>query len=166
MKIVIAPDSFKESLSALEVANEIEAGFKHRLPDAEYLKVPVADGGEGTVQSMVDATNGHLVELEVCGPLGQAVKAHYGILGTEGGTSGIRTAVIEMAAASGLHHVSPAFRNPRLTTSYGTGELIVDAWNVAFATSSSALAAVPPMMAAPVWPRRWAPNYWIVQGWK
>ncbi|TVL50340.1 glycerate kinase [Shewanella algae] len=127
MKIVIAPDSFKESLSALEVANEIEAGFKLRLPDAEYLKVPVADGGEGTVQSMVDATNGHLVELEVCGPLGQAVKAHYGILGTEGGNHGARTAVIEMAAASGLHHVSPALRNPRLTTSYGTGELIVDA---------------------------------------
>lgn len=125
MKIVIAPDSFKESLSAMEVAAEIETAFKLHLPHAEYLKVPVADGGEGTVQSMVDATNGSIIELSVTGPLGNKVSAHYGILGQIAGTP--LTAVIEMAAASGLHHVKAADRNPLITTTYGTGELINDA---------------------------------------
>lgn len=132
MKIVIAPDSFKESLSAMEVANEIESGFKMVLPDAEYIKVPVADGGEGTVQSMVDATQGFIIELEVIGPLGNHVTAHYGILGDHGGTDGdnkVKTAIIEMAAASGLHHVPANKRDPLNTTSYGTGELICDALN-------------------------------------
>ena len=69
MKIVIAPDSFKESLSALEVAEEIEAGFREVLPDAEYLKLPMADGGEGTVAAMVASTGGTLMESEVTGPL-------------------------------------------------------------------------------------------------
>lgn len=143
MKIVIAPDSFKESLSAMEVANEIERGFKSVMPDAEFIKVPVADGGEGTVQSMVDATQGEIIELEVTGPLGNRVKAHYGILGngilgsgtTGSGISDIstsnrkRTAIIEMASASGLHHVGAQHRDPEITTSYGTGELICDALN-------------------------------------
>lgn len=126
MKIVIAPDSFKESLTALEVANAIEVGFRQVFPQAEYIKVPMADGGEGTVQSMVDATRGHLVDLEVTGPLGNRVMAQYGILGaTEGQTSA--TAVIEMASASGLHLVPRDQRDPRYTTSFGTGELIKDA---------------------------------------
>lgn len=132
MKIVIAPDSFKESLSAMEVANEIESGFKTILPDAEFIKVPVADGGEGTVQSMVDATQGTIIELEVTGPLGNRVAAHYGILGDSEGINGnnkIKTAIIEMAAASGLHHVPADKRDPLITTSYGTGELICDALN-------------------------------------
>ena len=132
MKIVIAPDSFKESLSAMEVANEIESGFKTILPDAEFIKVPVADGGEGTVQSMVDATQGRIIELEVTGPLGNRVAAYYGILGDEEGSGGnnkIKTAIIEMAAASGLHHVPANKRDPLITTSYGTGELICDALN-------------------------------------
>ncbi|MBP7969232.1 MAG: glycerate kinase, partial [Neisseria sp.] len=73
MKIVIAPDSFKESLTALEVAEAIEAGLKKVLPDAEYVKVPMADGGEGTVQSLVDATEGRLISAEVCAPLGNKV---------------------------------------------------------------------------------------------
>ncbi|QFU21990.1 glycerate kinase [Shewanella eurypsychrophilus] len=128
MKIVIAPDSFKESLSAMEVANEIERGFKSVLPNAEYLKLPVADGGEGTVQSMVDATKGSIIELDVIGPLGNRVAAHYGILG-DGYQSDRKTAIIEMAAASGLHHVSVEKRDPRVTTSYGTGQLICDALN-------------------------------------
>ncbi|WP_076408489.1 glycerate kinase [Shewanella sp. UCD-KL12] len=128
MKIVIAPDSFKESLSAMDVANEIERGFKSALPDAEYIKVPVADGGEGTVQSMVDATKGTIIELDVIGPLGNRVQAHYGILGDEF-QSDKKTAIIEMAAASGLHHVSVEKRDPRITTSYGTGQLICDALN-------------------------------------
>ncbi|MDO5073735.1 MAG: glycerate kinase [Neisseria animaloris] len=118
MKIVIAPDSFKESLSALQAAEAIEAGFRKVLPDAEYVKVPMADGGEGTVQSLVDATQGRLVETEVTAPLGNPVKAAFGISGDG------QTAIIEMAAASGLHLVPPSQRNPLKTTSYGTGELI------------------------------------------
>ncbi|MBU1393176.1 MAG: glycerate kinase [Gammaproteobacteria bacterium] len=151
MKIVIAPDSFKESLSALEVANAIEQGLRQVIPDCDIVKIPVADGGEGTVQSMVDATGGSIVSLEVMGPLGHRVQAHYGILGdlsnsgsnndsdndsdsrsnhgsaTVPNTGAI--AVIEMASASGLHHVPRELRNPLLTTSYGTGELICDALN-------------------------------------
>lgn len=118
MKIVIAPDSYKESLTAMEVATAIESGFKQVLPNAEYVKLPMADGGEGTVQSLVDATGGHIVSVEVTGPLGQKVEGFYGLL-----ADGL-TAVIEMAAASGLHLIEPEKRNPMLTTTYGTGELI------------------------------------------
>jgi glycerate kinase len=118
MKIVIAPDSYKESLSALGVATAIEQGFREIYPDAEYLKLPVADGGEGTVEAMVAATQGHLVRAVVTGPLGEPVNAFYGLSGDE------RCAYIEMAAASGLESVPPERRNPLLTTSWGTGELI------------------------------------------
>ena len=128
MKIVIAPDSFKESLTAMEVANEIERGFRTVLPNAEYVKMPVADGGEGTVQSMIDATNGSLIWTTVTGPAGDKVNAFYGILG-DSYRGSEKTAVIEMAAASGLHLVTGEQRNPLFTTSYGTGELIVDALN-------------------------------------
>lgn len=129
MKIVIAPDSFKESLSALDVANAIEQGLMQVIPDCEIVKIPVADGGEGTVQSMVDATGGSIVSLEVMGPLGHKVNAHYGILGQQTAQQTQPIAVIEMASASGLHHVPREQRNPLLTTSYGTGELICDALN-------------------------------------
>ncbi|MDA8490327.1 glycerate kinase [Kluyvera sp. Awk 3] len=118
MKIVIAPDSYKESLSALEVASAIEAGFREIYPDAEYIKLPVADGGEGTVEAMVAATQGRVVEVEVTGPLGEPVQGFYGISGDES------CAFIEMAAASGLELLPPAARNPLKTTSWGTGELI------------------------------------------
>lgn len=118
MKIVIAPDSYKESLSALEVACAIEAGFRQVFPDAEYVKIPVADGGEGTVEAMVAATRGRVITVDVTGPLGEPVQAFYGISGDE------HTAFIEMAAASGLESVPPAKRNPLKTTSWGTGELI------------------------------------------
>jgi glycerate 2-kinase len=121
MKIVIAPDSYKESLSALEVATQIEAGFKEVLPDAQYIKVPVADGGEGTVEAMVAATGGRIILHAVTGPLGECVPAFFGLSGDG------HTAIIEMAAASGLSLVPPALRNPMLTTSYGTGELILAA---------------------------------------
>ncbi|NHQ87221.1 glycerate kinase [Iodobacter sp. HSC-16F04] len=123
MKIVIAPDSYKESLSALEVATQIEAGFKEVLPDAQYIKVPVADGGEGTVEAMVAATGGRIILQTVTGPLGECVPAFFGLSGDG------HTAIIEMAAASGLSLVPPALRNPMLTTSYGTGELILAALN-------------------------------------
>jgi glycerate kinase len=121
MKIVIAPDSFKESLSALEVANAVEKGFREVFPEAEYVKVPMADGGEGTVQSLVDATGGRIVETEVTGPLGERVSAFFGMLGDG------KTAAIEMAAASGLHLVPREKRNPLVTTTRGTGELILAA---------------------------------------
>lgn len=123
MKIVIAPDSFKESLTALEAANAIEEGFKKVFPDAEYLKVPMADGGEGTVQSLVDTTNGKIQTLTVHGPLGELVEGFYGISGDG------KLAIIEMAAASGLDLVSPSERNPVITSTWGTGELIQDAIN-------------------------------------
>lgn len=123
MKIVIAPDSYKESLSALEVATQIELGFREVFPDAEYVKVPMADGGEGTVQAMIEATQGRRVEVEVTGPLGQRIPSFYALTGDG------HTAMIEMAAASGLALVPPAQRNPQVTTSYGTGELIVAALN-------------------------------------
>ncbi|MDB4836899.1 glycerate kinase [Marinomonas sp.] len=126
MKIVIAPDSFKESLTALEVANAIETGFRYIFQNAEYIKVPMADGGEGTVQSMVDATGGSFIDIEVTGPLGNKVMAQYGILGSTNSESK-STAVIEMASASGLHLVPREERNPLYTTSFGTGELIKDA---------------------------------------
>jgi glycerate kinase len=118
MKIVIAPDSYKESLSALEVACAIETGFRQIFPEAEYVKIPLADGGEGTVEAMVAATRGRVITVEVTGPLGEPVQAFYGISGDE------HTAFIEMAAASGLESVPPAKRNPLKTTSWGTGELI------------------------------------------
>lgn len=123
MKIVIAPDSFKESLSAREVADAIEAGFRQVLPDADYLTLPMADGGEGTVQALVAATGGEIVPVSVTAPLGNRVEGFFGLLG-----DGHR-AVIEMAAASGLHLVPPILRNPLLTTSAGTGKLIRAALN-------------------------------------
>lgn len=121
MKIVIAPDSYKESLSALEVADCIEQGFRTVFPEADYVKVPMADGGEGTVEAMIAATAGRRLELDVTGPLGQPVTAFYGLSGDG------RSAFIEMAAASGLELLSTAQRDPRITTSWGTGELICHA---------------------------------------
>ncbi len=118
MKIVIAPDSFKESLSAGEVAEAIEEGVRRVFPQAEVEQVPLADGGEGTVRTLVEATGGKVEEVEVTGPLGNKVKANYGILGDK------KTAVIEMAAASGLPLVPRQKRDPSRTTTYGTGELI------------------------------------------
>lgn len=118
MKIVIAPDSYKESLSALEVAAAIESGFREIFPTAEYVKIPVADGGEGTVEAMVAATKGRIVKVAVKGPLGEQAEGFYGISGDE------QSAFIEMAAASGLEMVPSAKRDPLITTSWGTGDLI------------------------------------------
>lgn len=117
MKIVIAPDSFKESLSAPDVAQAIARGWLAVYPDAEMALCPMADGGEGTVDAVLAAAGGERRELTVQGPLATAVQAHWGLL--EDGS-----AVIEMAAASGLHWVPSAQRDARVTSSYGTGELI------------------------------------------
>ncbi|GEJ58373.1 glycerate kinase [Anaeromyxobacter diazotrophicus] len=118
MRIVIAPDSFKGSLSALAVAEAMERGARAVWADAEVRKVPIADGGEGTVAALVTATQGRLEERTVRGPLGEPVRARWGVLGDGA------TAVIEMAAASGLPLVPKERRDPRVTTTYGTGELV------------------------------------------
>ena len=118
MKIILAPDSFKGSLSSMEVAEAMEIGIKRVWPEAECVRIPMADGGEGTVQSLLDAVGGELLSCTVTGPAGQPVAASYGLL-ADGAT-----AVIEMAAASGLALVDDSSRNPLLTTSYGTGELL------------------------------------------
>lgn len=116
--IVLAPDSFKESMTAKEVCVAMERGIKKVNSNIQCIHVPMADGGEGTMQSLVDATGGEVYSLEVVGPLGNKVKAEYGILGN--GEIG----VLEMASASGIHLVSLGERNPLITTTYGTGELI------------------------------------------
>ena len=121
MKIILAPDSFKGNLSAAEVAAAMEKGIKRVLPGARCVKIPMADGGEGTVQSLLAACGGQLVSCEVKGPLGRRVRACYGMLADN------KTAVIEMAAASGLGLVSDKSKNPLKTTTYGTGQLICHA---------------------------------------
>jgi glycerate 2-kinase len=119
MKVVIAPDSFKESLSALEVAKAVEQGFREVFPDAEVVKVPMADGGEGLVHSLVNALAGQVITQQVTGPLGDKVEGFFGLI------HGGKTAVIEMSAAAGLHLVSLEERNPLKTTTFGVGELIL-----------------------------------------
>ncbi|ANA79966.1 glycerate kinase [Paenibacillus glucanolyticus] len=116
--IVLAPDSFKESMTAKEVCEAMERGILKANPNVTCIHVPMADGGEGTMQSLVDATGGTVHTAMVTGPLGNQVEASYGISGD--GSTG----VLEMASASGIHLVPPAERNPLVTTTYGTGELI------------------------------------------
>lgn len=121
MKVLIAPDSFKGSLSAERVCTAIAQGLRRVWPDAEIDILPMADGGEGTVDALVAATSGDYRTVTVTGPLGEPVEATFGLLGDG------RTAVIEMAAASGLPLVPSQQRNPLRTTTYGTGQLIVAA---------------------------------------
>ncbi len=121
MKIVLAPDSFKGCLTAVEVCDALENGIRRRFPEAEVVKVPMADGGEGTVQSLVDVSGGKVIEKTVHDPLGRRVKSFFGIMGDGS------TAVIEMAAASGLPLLRQGERNPRVTSTVGTGELILEA---------------------------------------
>jgi len=121
MKFLLAPDSFKESLTAKEAAEAMERGLRKVFPKAEFVKVPMADGGEGTTTSLVDATGGEMYYPLVLDPLGREVKAKLGILG------GGDVAVIEMASASGLELLEKDERNPLVTTTYGTGQLIKEA---------------------------------------
>lgn len=120
-KITVAVDSFKGSLSSREVAEAFEAGFKSQFPDCEVVKVSIADGGEGTVDALVETLDGQFIEAQVADPLGRKISARYGVI--DGG----HTAVMEMSAASGLTLIAPEERNPLLTSTYGTGEMIVDA---------------------------------------
>lgn len=121
--IIIASDSFKGSLTSAEVADAAEKGIRRVFPQCNVIKVDVADGGEGTVKAIVKAAGGHLHTVVVSDPLGRPVNATYGVTEQEG----IKTAIIEMSAASGLLHLLPEERNPRITSTYGTGEIILNA---------------------------------------
>ncbi|WP_018395483.1 glycerate kinase [Bacillus sp. 37MA] len=126
MKIIIAPDSFKGSLSAIEAANAINRGIKKAFKEAETVLLPVGDGGEGTMETLVAATGGEIRTVSVTGPLGNQVEAAYGILGDS------ETCVIEMASASGLHLVPEEKLSPLQATTYGTGQLIQHALDDGF----------------------------------
>lgn len=123
MKITVAIDSFKGSLSSLEAGRAARAGIMRALPDAQVSVRPLADGGEGTVRALTDAMNGELRTLEVSGPLGEPVMSEYGILNLDGR----QTAVIEIASAAGLTLIPPSLRNPMITTTFGVGQMIRDA---------------------------------------
>ena len=121
IKVIIAPQEFKGALSALAAAEAIERGVKAASPEAETVLVPVADGGDGTLDALVDGSGGEVFRSVVTGPLGQPLEARWGVMGDG------QTAVIEMALASGLALVPPQRRNPGITTTRGTGEIIVEA---------------------------------------
>jgi len=121
MRILIAPQSLKGSLTAAEAGLSIAQGVQAVYPKAEIVIVPIADGGEGTVQALVDATNGKIIQQTVTGPLGKPVPAFFGLMGDGS------TAAIEMASCAGLPLVPPDQRDPRITTTYGVGELILAA---------------------------------------
>lgn len=125
MKVVIAPDSFKESLDAEQVAEAIARGFRSVINDIEICSVPVADGGEGTTEALVAATSGTLHSNRVTGPLGESLEAIWGLLGEQ--TDMPITAVVETASASGLDKISSSQRDALRATTYGTGELILAA---------------------------------------
>ena len=120
-KIIIAPDSFKGSLTSAEVANAIELGIKRVAPNCEIVKVPIADGGDGTMDTLVSALGGKKIKIKVHDPLMRPIEAEYGLVKNGG------TAVIEMATASGLTLLSKEEQNPSITTTFGTGEIINDA---------------------------------------
>ncbi|MDZ7266407.1 MAG: glycerate kinase [candidate division KSB1 bacterium] len=121
LKVLLAPSGFKESLSAEEVTEALAAGVLRAWPDAHLLKAPLVDGGEGFTKTLVAVTGGTLHELTVTGPVGEPVASHFGFLG---GSTGRKTAVLEMAAAAGLRLVPRNARDPLQTTTYGVGELI------------------------------------------
>ncbi len=118
MNILVAPDSFKDCMRAIEVAEALSLGLRKVIPEAEIRMLPMADGGEGTVESLIDATGGEIVDLQVHDPLMRTITSFYGISGDAS------TAVIEMAAASGLELLESGERNPWITSTFGTGELI------------------------------------------
>lgn len=124
MKIVVAPDSFKESMTAKEVCEHIEKGLKAVSKNWEIIKIPMADGGEGTLDALIDSTKGKIFYEQTVGPLGDELTSRFGILG------GKNIAVIEMASTSGLELISPEKRNPYITTTFGTGQLILKALNL------------------------------------
>ena len=121
MKVVIAIDSLKGSLSSLNAGNTIKQGISNIIPDANVIVKPLADGGEGTTEALVNGMNGELINIQVTGPLFNKINSSYGII------KDTNTAIIEMASASGITLVPEELRNPLNTTTYGVGELIKDA---------------------------------------
>lgn len=121
MKVTIAIDSFKGSLSTFQAGEAIAEGVKRVYPQAETTVIPIADGGEGTVDAIIAATGGYMVEITVHNPLGKLIKSSYGIVPET------KTAIIEMSAAAGITLINDDERNPLNTTTYGVGELILDA---------------------------------------
>ena len=121
MKVVIAPDSFKGSLSAPDAAEAIANGVRRVLPDAQLVLLPIADGGEGTLDALIRATGGTTIAQDVTGPLSEPVSARWGLLGDG------ETAVIELAEAAGLTQVPPERRDPKITTTQGIGEFLLAA---------------------------------------
>jgi glycerate kinase len=146
MKIIIAPDSFKGSLSSIAVADAVERGIKAVDSSIEVLKIPMADGGEGTVESLINYSGGEIVHLDVSGPLGDKISAYYGLLGDG------KTAIMEMAKASGLPLISEKKRNPLKTTTFGTGELIRDALDKGCKKIIIGIGGLE-------WHRLWEPNF-------
>ena len=126
MKIVIAPQAFKGSISALDAALAMREGVERIVPSAEVTLVPVADGGDGTLETLVEGSSGQIHELEVTGPLGERLPAQWGAMGDGD------TAVIEMARTSGLALVPADKRDPLITTTYGLGEAIRHAMELGY----------------------------------
>lgn len=120
MKIVIAIDSFKGSVTSIEAAKHIESGILDIAPDTQVISIPLSDGGEGTIDALVNSTNGTIYCAQVHDPLNRMISARYGVLGDN-------TAIIEMAESSGLTLLDPEEYNPLLASTYGTGELILSA---------------------------------------
>jgi glycerate kinase len=146
MKIIVAPNSFKGSLSATQAAKAIARGVREVYPDAEVVEIPVADGGEGTVEALVSAHRGTYEWVNVEGPLGDPVVASYGLI--DGG----KTAVVELASASGYVLVSPALRDPRKTSTYGFGQLLEAARK---AGAKSVIAGIGSSATNEGWPWHW-----------
>ena len=121
MKILIAPDSFKGSLSSIEVCKAVEEGIRQVNPQCEIIALPIADGGEGTLEAMSYATDGELITMTCSNPIGEPIESKYSISGDG------KTAILEMAKASGLYLITQSQRNPYITTTYGVGEQIKDA---------------------------------------
>ncbi len=121
MKVIIAPDSYKGSMTSIEAADSVERGIRKVFNDAQIIKLPIADGGEGTVQALVECTKGKIITSKVMDPLNREIEAAFGILGDN------KTAVVEVAAASGITLLKPEERNPMRASTYGTGQLIKQA---------------------------------------
>ena len=116
---ILAPDSFKESMTAEQACSAMQRGIQKAIPDAQFIHVPVADGGEGTVDALIAARQGRKIQIQVSGPLtDQKIDSYFGFIDAD------KTAVIEMAMANGIHLIEKSQRNPLLTSTFGTGEMI------------------------------------------
>ena len=160
MKIVIAPQAFKGSISALDVAAAMRRGVLHMLPDAEVVTVPVADGGDGTLETLVEGSGGTIRTSKVRGPLGETIEAEWGAMGDR------TTAVVEMARTSGLALLPVDGRDPLNATTFGLGEAIRDALDAGFRRFIVGIGGSATNDAGGGgWPRRWAFTCSTAWGW-